>query len=282
MRMATHLSLTPVCTLAHPCLYAFGSVPRRRATMVWLQLWRTAWRSPSTRRIKKLRTLLTVRWSTRVNWYGHCTAPTSTPLHSLPLTPSPFHLDSITQQTGAGWVQAEPLAASRVAFLHEGMGIMQASTTHMKLVDVCLSKEHRIFGRGWVSCSSFSAVVARLDNATLTQLNENATYDSEYNRGLAMTRQLLGAHDSGINRIRTGEFSWCPNGPAASSPWCMCHVKNVGFTSAAEAEKAKPLVKKLERKRCAEKSMYQRGKKRVPVARDPKGGGGGKAAKKKK
>ena len=206
----------------------------------------------------------------------------STPLHSLPLTPSPFHLDSITQQTGAGWVQAEPLVASRVAFLHEGMGIMQASTTHMKLVDVCLSKEHRIFGRGWVSCSSFSAVVARLDNATLTQLNENATYGSEYNRGLAMTRQLLGAHDSGINRIRTGEFSWCPNGPAASSPWCMCHVKNVGFTSAAEAEKAKPLVKKLERKRCAEKSMYQRGKKRVPVARDPKGGGGGKAAKKKK
>jgi hypothetical protein len=198
------------------------------------------------------------------------------------LTPSPFHFGSITQQTDAGWVQAEPLASSRVSFLHEGMGMMRARTTNMNVIDACLSKEHRIFGRGWVKCLSFSEVVAQLDNATLTQLNENATDGSDYNRGLAMTRQLLGAHDSGDDHIRTGAFSWCPNGPAASTPWCMCHVKNVAFTSPAEAEKAKPLVKKMERKRCAEKSMYQRGKKKVKVARDPKGGGGGKAAKKKK
>jgi hypothetical protein len=44
-----------------------------------------------------------------------------------------------------------------------------------------------------------------------------------------MTRQLFGAYDT----AETGKFYWCPNLPAASSPWCPCHVSNVAYPNGA-------------------------------------------------
>lgn len=149
----------------------------------------------------------------------------------------------------------------------------------MTILATCLAKDNRVFGRDWLRFSSFKALMDKLDGATHAQLDDKAQDTSDYNHGLAMTRQLLGARCSGDDGIRAGNFYWCPNAPRASSPWCSCHVTNVLFDSAANEKAAAESLWAMKRKQCGWKSRrcgepgssYKKGKKRAK----PKAAAGG-------
>lgn len=158
----------------------------------------------------------------------------------------------------------------------------------MTILATCLAKNNRVFGRDWLRFSSFKALMDKLDGATHAQLDDKAQDTSDYNHGLAMTRQLLGARCSGDDGIRAGNFYWCPNTPRGacpdalppeSGPWCSCHVTRVLFASLANEKAAAQSLWAMKRKRCCEAgSSYVKGKKRAK----PKADGAAAGGKKKK
>lgn len=92
-------------------------------------------------------------------------------------------------------------------------------------------------------------------------LNARASveHDSVYRCGLTMTRQLLGTHDE----TETGKFYWCPNLPAASRPWCSCHISNVacpkGATSPGKRKWCGNMEKNKKRETGKGKGKLQKG-----------------------